>query len=96
MDIIERARRARDWLRARIVNDWRAVTRRWSAWLAAAGALLNGFYLVMPQQALDLWRQLPADMRTAIPGGDRLVPTLLVGGALAAMFIKQRKGQANG
>jgi hypothetical protein len=94
MKLIERIRAVRDAVRARLIDDCRAIWKRWSVWLSAAGALLSGFALAWPQQALAVWNSLPADVREHIPGGTMFVPTLLFVAVPIAQMIKQ--GKSNG
>lgn len=51
----------------RLVADW----RRWYKWgsmrLSAIGAAVFGFLAAFPGVALEIWNQIPADIRALLP-----------------------------
>ncbi|GGZ21654.1 DUF7940 domain-containing protein [Asticcacaulis endophyticus] len=75
----------------KIVDDWRAILRRWSFKLGAVGALAVT-WLADPVNLFTLWSLFPAEIKQAMAPEFLLrLAALIVVGAVIAMFIKQRK-----
>ena len=69
------------WLRARIIDDWRAAWRFASVWLAAIGAVLEIIYQFAPPELYAL-----------LPFG-RVIPLVLFVLVIAGRLVKQREAR---
>ena len=83
-------------IKLELIEDWRNFWRFWSVRLGVIGSALTGFLIAFPDQALQAWLLLPADLKAYLP--ERYMP--LVGVAifvlsLIARVIKQSKLQPN-
>lgn len=83
-------------IKLEFIEDWRDFWRFWSVRLGVIGSALTGFLIAFPDQALQAWLLLPADLKAYLP--ERYMP--LVGVAifvlsLIARVIKQSKLQPN-
>lgn len=81
-------------LKLELIEDWRNFWRFWSVRLGVIGSALTGFLVVFPDQALQAWALLPADLKAYLP--EKYMP--LVGVAIfvlsmIARVIKQSKLQ---
>lgn len=77
-----------------LIEDWRNFWRFWSVRLGVIGSALTGYLVAFPDQALQAWAMLPADLKAYLP--ERYMP--LVGVAIfvlsmIARVIKQSKLQ---
>lgn len=95
MTITERARAARDWLRAQLIEDWRSFWRFWSVRLGALGLSLQTIMLALPDAARETWNTLPADLKAVLPVHFvSWVSWGLIAAGLIARVVKQ--GKSNG
>lgn len=84
-------------LKLELIEDWRNFWRFWSVRLGVIGSALTGWLVAFPDQALQAWALLPADLKAYLP--ERYMP--LVGVAifvlsLIARAIKQTKLEPKG
>ena len=84
-------------LKLELIEDWRNFWRFWSVRLGVIGSALTGFLVAFPDQALQAWALLPADLKAFLP--EQYMP--LVGVAifvlsLIARAIKQTKLEPKG
>jgi hypothetical protein len=66
-------------IRGRIVDDWRAIGKRWSVWLTSAAITGQATWALVPSEARELLPQ------------PQIIGLVLGGAALVAMFFKQGK-----
>lgn len=76
------------------VEHAKLLWKTFSLWLGIAGTTVTGYLITFPQQAIDMWNQLPPDIKSFIP--PRYMP--LIGVALyvvgmVSKFIAQKKLQ---
>ena len=84
-------------IKLELIEDWRNFWRFWSVRLGVIGSALTGFLIAFPDQALQAWALLPADLKSAIP--ERYMPLIGVGifvASLIARAIKQTKLEPKG
>ncbi len=67
----------RERIRARIVDDWRAIGKRWSVWLTS---------MAIAGQAT--WALVPSEARELLPQ-PQIIGLVLGAAALVAMLFKQ-------
>lgn len=84
-------------IKIQLIEDWRNFWRFWSVRLGVIGSALTGFLVAFPDQALQAWALLPADLKAFLP--EQYMP--LVGVAifvlsLIARAIKQTKLEPKG
>lgn len=84
-------------IKIQLIEDWRNFWRFWSVRLGVIGSALTGWLIAFPDQALQAWALLPADLKAYLP--ERYMP--LVGVAifvmsLIARAIKQTKLEPKG
>lgn len=84
-------------IKLELIEDWRNFWRFWSVRLGVIGSALTGWLVAFPDQALQAWALLPADLKAYLP--ERYMP--LVGVAifvlsLIARAIKQKKLEPKG
>lgn len=75
-----------------LINDWRNFWRFWSVRLGVIGSALTGFFVAFPDQALQAWALLPADLKAYLP--QQYMPMIGVAIfvlSLIARIIKQKK-----
>lgn len=84
-------------IKIQLIEDWRNFWRFWSVRLGVIGSALTGWLVAFPDQALQAWSLLPADLKAYLP--EQYMP--LVGVAifvmsLIARAIKQTKLEPKG
>ena len=84
-------------IKLELIEDWHNFWRFWSVRLGIIGSALTGFLVAFPDQALQVWAMLPADLKAYLP--ERYMP--LVGVSifvlsLIAHAVKQTKLQPKG
>lgn len=84
-------------IKIQLIEDWRNFWRFWSVRLGVIGSALTGWLVAFPDQALQVWALLPADLKAYLP--EQYMP--LVGVAifvlsLIARAIKQTKLEPKG
>lgn len=81
----------RDWLRARLIDDWHRAGKFWSVRLAAVGAALQGFATAFPGMATEAWNALPDSMRAGAPGVVlKALPVILFLLVIVSRITKQK------
>lgn len=66
-------------IRARIIDDWRTLGKRWSVWLTSTAIAGQATWALVPSEARELLPQ------------PQIIGLVLGGAALLAMFFKQGK-----
>ncbi|MDH4745808.1 hypothetical protein OMP43_17420 [Sphingomonas sp. CBMAI 2297] len=96
MNILSGGRRA--WrlltarVRTRLVDQCRAVWRRWSVQIAALSSALSAFAFISPDTIQSIWSALPPEILERLPRGIAMsVPLLLSLATIAVSFLKQEK-----
>jgi hypothetical protein len=75
-----------NWLRKRLVDDWRDFTRWWSVRMTAVGALLGGILAIMPS--------MPQEVQAAVPERYRIAAVAIW--ALASLYSRVAKQKSGG
>ncbi len=88
---IERLRRWRSAVAARLVDDWRDAWKWASVRLAALGGILTAILVASPDFAKELWDQLPAEIRATAP---TWLPVLVTALPIIVRLYKQGKSDA--
>ena len=89
--LMDRLRRWRSAVAARVVDDWRDAWKWASVRLAALGGILTAILAAAPGFAKELWDQLPQDLRSTAPAW---VPVLVFAIPIAVRLYKQGKPDA--
>lgn len=84
--MMDRLRRWRSAVAARVVDDWRDAWKWASVRLAALGGILATAAVSAPGFAKELWDQLPQDMRSTAPAW---VPVLVTAIPIIVRLYKQ-------
>lgn len=82
-------------LQIELVDDWRNFTKWWSWRFNALGALITGLLVAWPDCLLQIFQQLPPDVRVLL--GPHLVQYIAFGlfvMATLSRLVKQRKLEA--
>lgn len=87
--IMDRLRRWRSAVAARLVDDWRDAWKWASVRLAALGGILTAILAAAPGFARELWDQLPAEVRATLPVW---APVLVTALPILVRLYKQRGG----
>lgn len=88
---IDRLRRWRSAVAARVVDDWRNAWKWASVRLAALGGVIVAAITGAPGFAKELWDQLPQDVRTTLPVW---APVLVTALPILVRLYKQGKPDA--
>lgn len=81
-------------LKLELIEDWRNFWRFWSVRLGVIGSALTGYLVAFPDQALQAWAMLPADLKAYLP--ERYMPLVDVKIFVLSMIarvVKQSKLQ---
>lgn len=84
-------------IKIQLIEDWRNFWRFWSVRLGVIGSALTGWLVAFPDQALQVWALLPADLKAFFP--EQYMPLFGVGIfvlSLIARAIKQTKLEPKG
>lgn len=81
-----------DAIKAKIVDDWRLVWRKWSFRFTVIGTAITSFLVAFPDSALTAWAMLPAELKAVIP--PKYMPFVGIAFyvlAMASKYAKQAK-----
>ncbi len=84
---LNRLRRWRSAVAARLVADWRDAWKWASVRLAALGGILTAILTAAPSFARELWDQLPPEVRATAPGW---APLLVAALPILVRIYKQK------
>jgi hypothetical protein len=88
---METLARWRDWVVARLIDDWRTAHKFWSVRLQALGALVMAGLGVVSTEFPNVWNGLPGDLREKAPSW---LGTGLILCGLMLRLMKQKKPDA--
>ncbi|QPX75165.1 putative holin [Serratia phage vB_SmaS_LittleDog] len=79
-------------MKLELVSYWRKWWKMWSVWLSILGSSLFAFITFAPGEVMEIWNQLPPDMKAHIP--ENILSWITYGIwilAILSKFIRQQK-----
>lgn len=81
-----------NWLRQRLIDDWRLGWRFWSVRFGGLAIALQTLLLSWASLPLDLWNMMPSEVKAHVPPRIAFaLPAVFFAAAMAARFIQQGK-----
>ncbi len=79
-------------MKLELVSYWRKWWKLWSVWLSILGSSLLAFITFAPNEVMEIWNQLPPDLKAHIP--EDILSKITYGIwilAILSKFIRQKK-----